>query len=75
MKSKHDSKTGKFVGGHFQLLERIGSGSFGEIYRGRDLCSDEYIAIKLVFFKCMYIGTNFSEAETIKARSCYLQGS
>ena len=48
MESKADAKVGKLIGGHFRILDRIGGGSFGEIYRGRNICTAEDVAIKLV---------------------------
>ncbi len=36
------------IGHSYQMGERIGSGSFGQIYAGVDLRSGEEVAIKLV---------------------------
>lgn len=35
------------VGGHYSLLRRLGSGSFGEIYSGEDIADKSEVAIKL----------------------------
>eukprot|EP01065_Artemidia_motanka_P045751 TRINITY_DN6787_c0_g1_i4.p1 TRINITY_DN6787_c0_g1~~TRINITY_DN6787_c0_g1_i4.p1 ORF type:complete len:398 (+),score=105.49 TRINITY_DN6787_c0_g1_i4:953-2146(+) len=40
------------VGKKFRLLEKLGSGSFGDIYRGKDLTSGESVAIKLEPTSC-----------------------
>ena len=36
------------VGKHYQLVKKIGSGAFGEIYEGRHTTTKEPVAIKLV---------------------------
>lgn len=33
----------------FKIIKRIGSGAFGTIYEGKDLVTQEHIAIKLVY--------------------------
>jgi casein kinase 1 len=38
---------GPCVGGKYQLCRKIGSGSFGEIYLGRNLQNGEEVGIKL----------------------------
>ncbi|KAM1618123.1 hypothetical protein ACFX1R_018315 [Malus domestica] len=35
------------VGGRFQLVRKIGSGSFGQVYRGSNIQTNEEVAIKL----------------------------
>jgi len=35
------------VGKHYQLLKKIGSGAFGEIYEGRHVQTKDIVAIKL----------------------------
>jgi predicted Ser/Thr protein kinase len=34
--------------GHYQVLERIGSGGMGDVYRGYDASLDRYVAIKVL---------------------------
>ena len=36
------------VGKNYQLVKKIGSGAFGEIYEGKHVASKEQVAIKLV---------------------------
>jgi len=36
------------VGGRYRLGKKIGAGSFGEIYEGVDIFSEQEVAIKLV---------------------------
>ena len=35
------------VGGKFDLVKKIGSGSFGEIYMAKNIKTGEYVAMKL----------------------------
>lgn len=35
------------VGGHFRLIQRIGSGSFGEVFSGEDTNTHQQVAIKM----------------------------
>ena len=35
------------IGGKFRIKKKIGSGSFGEIYEGQNLQTNESVAIKL----------------------------
>ena len=35
------------VAGRFKLIKKIGNGSFGKIYEGFDLISQERVAVKL----------------------------
>ena len=47
-----EAKTGLCVGGKWILEEKIGKGSFGEIYRGRNKDEpNERVAVKLVWQK------------------------
>jgi hypothetical protein len=38
--------TGRFVGGRFRLLDRLGSGGMGTVWRAHDEIVDRYVAIK-----------------------------
>lgn len=51
-----DSKARKEirVGGRFKLEKKIGSGSFGEIYKGTDITSTETVAVKLESLKARH---------------------
>lgn len=42
------------VGGRYRLGRKIGSGSFGDIYLGRNLQTEEEVAIKLESIKCRH---------------------
>jgi len=35
------------VGKHFKLLKKLGSGAFGDIYKGKHIKTKEIIAVKL----------------------------
>ena len=35
------------IGGHYMIHQKIGQGSFGDIWRGKNLNNDEEIAVKL----------------------------
>ncbi len=49
MERKIDPKMrNKIVAGGHKILDRLGSGSFGEIYRARKLTTGEEVAIKIV---------------------------
>lgn len=51
METKIDEKLSKVLGGKYQITGRLGSGSFGEIYKGKDIISGDEVAIKIVLFK------------------------
>lgn len=48
MDKKADVKINKIVGGHYKVSDRIGAGSFGEIFRGVHTSTSEEVAIKFV---------------------------
>ena len=48
MEKKVDLKLNKIVAGGYRIIEKLGSGSFGEIYKGRHVSSNEEVAIKFV---------------------------
>jgi len=39
----------RYVGGVYKLQEKIGEGTFGEIYKGINERTQERVAIKIVF--------------------------
>ena len=43
------------VGKNYQLIKKIGSGAFGDIYEGRHTQTKETVAIKLVSFSSLLI--------------------
>eukprot|EP00831_Metopus_contortus_P061317 TRINITY_DN5315_c0_g1_i2.p3 TRINITY_DN5315_c0_g1~~TRINITY_DN5315_c0_g1_i2.p3 ORF type:complete len:228 (-),score=28.44 TRINITY_DN5315_c0_g1_i2:48-731(-) len=46
MDKKTDERIGRIVGGKYRILERIGGGSFGEIFKGKHLSSGDDVAVK-----------------------------
>ena len=48
MESKSILKVPTYVAGSYEILEKIGSGSFGVTYRGRNTELSQDVAIKLV---------------------------
>jgi len=40
----------KIVAGGYRVLEKLGSGSFGEIFKGKHITTGEEVAIKFVTF-------------------------
>jgi serine/threonine protein kinase len=51
MDKKADTKVPKIIGNHYKVKERIGGGSFGEIYKGQHISTNEEVAIKFVNFR------------------------
>ena len=45
-------KTEAIVGSKFVLVEKLGQGSFGQVYRGYNKETKEQVAVKLVCVKC-----------------------
>ena len=52
-----DSLFGMIVGGHYELVEKIGSGHFGVIYRAIHISHKHEVAVKLELIRP---GINFS---------------
>ena len=50
MEKTVDAKLFKIVGGAYQVLEKLGAGSFGEIYKGKNVSNNELVALKFVSF-------------------------
>ena len=48
MEKKADAKLHKMVAGGYKIMEKLGSGSFGEIFKGRHVTTGEEVAIKFV---------------------------
>ncbi len=48
MEKTADVKLPKTVAGMYKVTERLGAGSFGEIYKGKSLLTNEDVAIKFV---------------------------
>ena len=44
------AKVPKMVAGMYKLSEKIGGGSFGEIYKAINICTGQEVAVKLVPF-------------------------
>ena len=42
------------VGGKFDLIKKLGAGSFGEIYMAKDIKTGESVAVKLEHSKTKY---------------------
>jgi serine/threonine protein kinase len=51
------------IANKYKLLEKIGSGSFGEIYKGENIRTKELVAIKI---ECIKNGTSLLKNESIK---------
>ena len=47
--------------GPYEILEAIGAGRFGQVYKGRDLRLDRFVAIKV-------LAEHLSESPEVKAR-------
>jgi len=73
MEKKADAKLHKMVAGGYKIMEKLGSGSFGEIFKGRHVTTGEEVAIKFVMVGLIRIGASSFQAQAVKARGKYLQ--
>jgi hypothetical protein len=46
---------------NYKIIDKIGEGSFGEVYRGVSLRNSIKVAIKIVELECNGIGTLYSK--------------
>lgn len=60
---------GKEIAGQYKILQKLGKGSFGEIFKGVNTSTNEEVAIKLVIdFFNIILGIRNLQAKAIKAR-------
>jgi len=62
------AKIPKQIAGTYKLLERLGGGSFGEIFKAKHITTGQEVAVKFVFYEFLNFnqGANFSTSQAVK---------
>ena len=49
--TNNNSKSNSIIGRKYKLIEKIGQGSFGQVFKGIDLTNNELVAVKIDLVK------------------------